>query len=152
MTFEDKLRKMNLPADTQVVLKHSSGTDVVHVHDDYVDMALQETGIAEHIATLVTDPTFKNEVIDELRESDYLEEYPRDYSGFDTFVADVLTENFYDMEFIEHHTEMYDYKRGYLTLEANVPTTVGDILSACSGIFYGWSVTVETDIGTVTVE
>ena len=55
------------------------------------------------------------------------------------------------MEFIERSTERYDYKRGFFNLEANVETTVGDVLSTSEFTFTGWSTTVNTSLGTLNI-
>ena len=56
------------------------------------------------------------------------------------------------MDFIERTTEQYDYKRGFFTLEANVKTTVGDVLSAPEYAFTGWSTEINTDLGVLKIE
>ena len=39
---------------------------------------------------------------------------------FEEYLADTITENFYDVELIEYSTEKYDHKRGFTTLTAEV--------------------------------
>ncbi len=113
---------------------------------------LEETNFAEGVASLVSYSGFKNDVIEELRNESFLDDYPRDYSGFEEYVGEVIKENFWDMDFIERYTERYDYKRGYFNLEAIVNTTLGDILSTPEYVFSGWTATVQTDLGPLKIE
>ena len=129
----------------------STGADVVHAWDGYVEQVLQESDLADTLAELIATPGFKNKAIESLRDADLLEEYPRDDSGFVEFVSEVITDNFWELDFVESSTERYDYKRGYCTLEASVDTTVGDVLQNPEYVFRGWSTTVDTDLGRLTL-
>jgi hypothetical protein len=152
MSFHTKLKAAGLNEDKQITLTYSDGADVVHAWDGYEQEVLTDTGFAEVVAGLITTSGFKNDVLDSLRDAEYLDDYPRDFSGFNDFVSDVIKENFWEMDFIERTTEQYDYKRGFFTLEANVGTTVGDILAAPEYAFTGWSAEVNTDLGTLKIE
>ena len=152
MSLQDKLKEISLNKEDAITLTYETGGDVVHAWDGYEEEVLRDTGLAESIAMLVTNNDFKNDVINDLRDGELLEEYPRDGSGFETYVSEVITENFWEMDFIERSTERYDYKRGYCTLEANVGTTVGNVLSAPEHLFGGWKATVNTKLGMLTLE
>lgn len=152
MSFHSKLKTAGLSEDKQITLTYSDGADVVHVWDGYEQEVLTDTGFAEVVAGLVTTSGFKNDVLESLRDAEYLDDYPRDFSGFNDYVSDVIKENFWEMDFIERTTEQYDYKRGFFTLEANVNTTVGDVLAAPEYAFTGWSAEVNTDLGTLKIE
>lgn len=152
MNFHQKLKASGLDAEKEITLTYTTGGDVVHAWDGYEEEVLQETGFAGTVAELVAAPGFKNDVIEDLRLNDYLEEYPRDHSGFQDFVSEVIADNFFEMDFIERSTERYDYKRGFFNLEANVKTTVGSVLSAPEYVFTGWSTTVQTDLGVLKLE
>ena len=152
MSLQDKLKEIDLNENDTITLTYETGDDVVHAWDGYEEEVLQASGLTDTIAMLVTNHEFKNDVINELRDGDLLEDYPRDGSGFETYVSEVITENFWEMDFIERSTERYDYKRGYCTLEANVGTTVGNVLSAPSYLFGGWKATVDTKLGRLTLE
>jgi len=151
MSFHEKLKAAGLKDQDKIVLKYKSGGDVVHAWDGYEEEVLQETGFADIVAELVAQPGFKNSVIQEMRDGDFLEDYERDFSGFQDFVSEVITENFWDMDFIERSTERYDYKRGFFNLEASVATTVGDVLSIHESAFVGWSTTVNTKLGALSI-
>jgi hypothetical protein len=152
MSLQEKLKEANLNDEDSITLVYETGDDVVHAWDGYEEEVLQSSGLSDTVAALVTNTGFKNDVIKDLRDGDYLEGYPRDGSGFNSYVSEVITENFWDMEFIERSTERYDYKRGYCTLEANVGTTVGSVLSAPQDLFGGWKATVNTKLGSLTIE
>jgi len=152
MSFHQKLKAAGLSNDKNITLTYTTGGDVVHAWDGYEEEVLRDTGFADTVAGLVATTGFLNSVIQDLRDGDYLEEYPRDYSGFQEFVSDVIAENFWDMGFIERSTERYDYKRGFFNLEASVKTTVGDVLSTPEYVFNGWSTSVRTDLGVLNIE
>jgi len=151
MSFHNKLKSSGLSSTDKITLTYQTGGDVVHAWDGYEEEVLHETGFANTVAELVSTSGFKNSVIQDMRDNDYLDDYPRDHSGFQEFVSEVITENFWDMEFIERSTERYDYKRGFFNLEANVETTVGDVLSTPEYAFTGWSTTVNTSLGTLNI-
>ena len=151
MNFKEKLRKTDLPSETSIVLTYSDGTDVVHSYDEYEHDAFQETGMSSAISELITDNSFRNNIIEDFRMSGYLDEYNRGDFSFEEYVSDVITENLYELDFIDRTTERYDYKRGFTTFEANVSTTVGDVLSSHSS-FVGWSTSVTTPNGRLTIE
>ena len=153
MNLQEKLKQANLDKDHPVTLICKDGEDVIHVWEDYQEEVLASTGIATTLAELITDPSFKgNEVLEEMRDHDLLELYPRDNSGFSDYVADVITENFFEFDWIDRSTEQYDYKRGFLTLEARVNTTVGKVLAADQHTIAGWKVNTVTDLGHMTIE
>jgi hypothetical protein len=152
MNFHDKLKEVDVDKDQEIVLRFKDGADVVHAWDGYEEEVMQETDFASTVAELITASGFKNDVIDTLRDESYLEDYPRDHSGFEQFVGDVIKDNFWDMDFIERETERYDYKRGRFTLEAQVRTTIGSVLSTPAFYFSGWSARVPTRIGVVNIE
>ena len=139
MSLQNKLREANLSDDETVTLTYTAGADIIHARDGYVEDVLDNTG-------------FNNKAIDDLRGQDLLDGYERDGSGFESFVAEVLSENVYEVNFIDQTIEQYDYKRGFLTLAANVRTTVKDVLAAPENLFVGWSTNVETDIGTLRID
>jgi hypothetical protein len=86
-----------------------------------------------------------------MRGQDFLEDYGRDGSGFEYFVSEVINENFYELGFLDTTLEQYDYKRGFLTFEASVTTTVENIMTSPEDLFLGWSTTVSTSIGELTI-
>ena len=66
-------------------------------------------------------------------------------------IAEKLEENFYDQEFIEYSTERYDHKRGFTTLSADVKVSVKNLLFATPHLG-GWTASVQTDAGTLTLD
>ena len=153
MSVQNKLKEADLPGDTRVTLVFSDGEDVVHAWDGYEGQVVENTGIAKHLADLVTDPSFKdNDVISEMRDYELLEGYPRDDSGFAEYVEGVIKENLYDYDWINRSTKHYDYKRGFTTVEARVDTTVEEVLNADSHAVAGWDAEVETTLGYTTIK
>ena len=152
MTLKQKIASAQITSEEKIVLNYEDGAGVIHAYDDYVAGVMEKTGISQVVADLITNPLFKNEAIEDLRMNCYLEDYPRDHSGFANFVAGVISENVYDMDFLERHTERYDYKRGQLTIRASIVTTAGAILNAPEHLFIGWSATISTSLGSLKVE
>ena len=153
MSIQDKLRQSDLSAETKVNLIFEDGEDVIHAWDGYEDAVYESTGVAKQLAQLVTDPSFKdNDVLDEMRSYELLEDYPRDGSGFTDFVEEVIKETNSDYEWFEKWTENYDHKRGFMNVHAKVGTTVEQVLNASPDSVSGWKAEVTTDLGTTTVE
>ena len=153
MNIQNKLKEANLSGDTKATLVFSDGQDVIHAWDGYEESVVEDTGIAKQLAELVTDPSFKNnDVLDEMRSQHLLEDYPRDGSGFVSYVEGVIKDSFYEHEWIESSTEHYDHKRGFTTVEARVDTTVEEILSANPETVSGWGVEVETTLGNIMIK
>lgn len=85
-----------------------------------------------------------------LRDQDLLEDYERGSYDFENYLADTIKENFYDLELVDYSTEKYDHKRGFTTLTATVKVPVENFIEtdpAC----YGWTVSVQTTSGTLTL-
>ena len=155
MSGFNNLREMNLDPSTQVTLSYSDGIDVVHCHGTHVEEAIEQTDVVDRVAEVITTPgiQIKSEYggnpLEEMRDSNLLDDYPRDYSGFSEFVADAIRENFFELDCIEHSTEQYDYKRGFTTLSANFKTTVGYLLENKTShfTFADWEASVRTPAG-----
>mgnify|MGYP003627914412 CR=1 FL=1 len=152
MSLQGKLREAELADDTVLTLSYSTGGDVIHAHDGYMEDILNNTDFAQTVAEVITTSGFNNNVIDDMRAQDFLEGYERDGSGFESFVANIISENVYEFDFIDQSVEQYDYKRGFLTLEANVRAKVEDIMSAPESLFIGWSTDVDTNVGTLRID
>ena len=88
-------------------------------------------------------------MIETLRYDGYLDDYERD-STFEDYIADVLTENFYEQEFIDKSIERYDYKRGYCTLETTVQVPLSNFIEARPQVT-GWSIEVPTENGKLVI-
>lgn len=90
-------------------------------------------------------------MLQSLRDEGLLDDYERD-GTFEEYLATIITENFYDQEFVEHSTEKYDHKRGFTTLSVDVEASLGDLLEHATWISSNWSVSVKTDNGTLTLD
>jgi len=152
----NKLINLDLKDETIVTLTYSEGTDVFVHNETEVETALDETHVVNAFSDLITTPglkvktTYGHDVMDSLRDSYLLEDYPRDFSGFSEFVADVIRENFYDIDYIDYSVEKYDHKRGFCTLSADVKLTLSEILETRPPID-GWKASVKTANGTLTI-
>jgi hypothetical protein len=152
MNLHDKIKAAKLNRVGRVTLSYSAGADVVHAWDDYQSEVMSDAGIADAVAELITEPSFKNDILEDMRDLGALDEYPRDGSGFSNYVAQEIENNFWEYDWIEQNTERYDYKRGYHTITANIETTIGNILDAPGFLFTGWKAHIKNDTGTLVVE
>ena len=157
MSRFDKLREMNLDGGSKVVLSTEEGADIVHyTGEDYEGETIRETGIANSLANLVTNKHLaNNSLIEEMRNEGYLDDYERGSYEFESYVADVIANNWHDGDFLSVYTEHYDHKRGHTNVLAELEITLGELLSAdkeSSYVFSGWNIAVKTPIGILNVE
>jgi len=155
-TVTKRLQSLKLKPDTMVSLIYSEGADCFMHTEDQVETAIANTDVITRFAELITTPGLNvqtrwgSNIISEIRENGFLDEYERDYS-FTEYIENTITDNYYDMEFIESSTEAYDYKRGFCTLTADVVATVGEIIDSGADLS-GWEVSVSTENGTLTFD
>jgi len=155
MSVVNKLKSMNLPEDTVVTLTYEEGTDVFVHNETEVDDAMSNTSVISEFAALIAQSKldarnrWSGNVLEHLRAENYLDDYERGSCGFEEYLAETLTENFYDTELIDYSTEKYDHKRGFTTLTAQVDVPVSNFVDV-NPILSGWKVSVETEDGTLT--
>ena len=155
MSIIQKIKDLNLDEDTTVSLSYSEGVDVFVHNETEVETALSETDVVTTFADLVATPGIKAEtqyggnVLESLRSEGLLEDYARDFT-FSEYLAETITENFYDVDLIDYSTEKYDHKRGFTTLSADVKVSVKNLLLA-QPYLGGWTVSVPTEAGTLTL-
>jgi hypothetical protein len=157
MSRFDKLKEMNLSLGTKVVLSIEGGASIIHyTGEDYEGETVREIGIANSLANLVTSKHLvNNTAIEELRNAGYLDDYERGSYEFEEYVATAIAENWQELGLLEVDTKHHDHKRGYTSVRAEFETTFGQVLSADKESPYlisGWSVDIETPIGTLSVE
>ena len=151
MSIYKKLQSLNLTEDSMISLRYSEGADVFVHNETEVETAMSETDVINRFSELIATPGLRaqtrwgEDIIGELRSSGFLEEYERDYT-FSDFISETISENFYDLEFIEHSTERYDHKRGFTTLTAEVQVPVKNLIEE-SPFISGWNISVETNDG-----
>tara|TARA_Y100000592_G_scaffold11561_1_gene16324 strand:+ start:1478 stop:1948 length:471 start_codon:yes stop_codon:yes gene_type:complete len=155
MSILENLKNLNLDSDAVVSLSYSEGTDVFVHNETEVETALSETDVVNSFAELVSTPglnvstQYGGSVLESLREEGLLDDYGRDYT-FSEYLAETITDNFYDVDLIDYTTEKYDHKRGFCTLSADVNVTMGNVLES-SPCLVGWKASVETDNGTLVI-
>tara|TARA_Y100001972_G_C7616955_1_gene309397 strand:- start:221 stop:697 length:477 start_codon:yes stop_codon:yes gene_type:complete len=157
MTFTKKLQSLNLPEDSLVTLTYEDGTDVFHYNESEIDTAISETTVISEFVSLISNSRLKashrwcGNVLEHLRDNHYLEDYERGSYEFEEYLADTITENFYDVDLIEYSTEKYDHKRGFTTLTAEVQIPMAILLKE-KPFLAGWKLSVETENGTLTFD
>ena len=157
MTTITKLKSLKLPEDAMLTLTYEEGADVFHYTGNEVEDAISETSVIQEFASLISNSkldarnTWCGNILEHLRNEQWLDDYERGSGNFDEYIAEVLTDNFYDTDMIEHSTEKYDHKRGFTTLTAQVEVPVSNYLEVVPFIT-GWTISVETELGTVTID
>tara|TARA_Y200000002_G_C22612527_1_gene634499 strand:+ start:279 stop:806 length:528 start_codon:yes stop_codon:yes gene_type:complete len=157
MSVLKRLQSLKLSDDAMITLTREEGTDVFVHNETEVEDAMNETSVIYDFASLIADTKldarnrWNGNIIEHLRENDFLDDYERGSFAFEDFLAETLTENFYDTELIEYSTEKYDHKRGFTTLTAQVEIPYANFMEV--GPFVsGWTVSVETENGTLSFD
>jgi len=156
MTTAENIKSLNLPNETKVHLEYSEGSDVFVHNETEVETAIESTEVVNEYVDMILSKELNLTTrwgecpMSHLRDQGLLEDYDRD-GWFGDYLAQTITDNFYDAEVIEYSTEKYDHKRGFTTLTAELYTTVGDVISS-NVDFSGWKVTVETKAGDLTLK
>ena len=156
MSIIKKLQSLNLEPETMVTLAYSEGVDVFVHNETEVETAIAETDVISTFSELIATPKlrvstrFGGNVLERLREDNLLDDYNRD-GDFGTYLSDVISDNFYDIDFIEYSTEKYDHKRGFCTLSTEVQIPASEIISL-NPFLSGWNISVQTENGTLTLD
>ena len=150
MSISKRLKSLNLPIDTIATLTFSEGVDVFHFNETEIETALQETSVVNEYASLISQTNlnvsnpWSGNVLQHLRDGDFLEDYVRGSGDFSGYLEETINENFYDIELIDYSTEKYDHKRGFTTLTAQVHVPVSDLIENDPDLS-GWNISVSTD-------
>lgn len=156
MSIINKLTALNLPSDAVVSLSYSEGTDVFVHNETEIETALESTDVVTMVSELVATPgllvrtSYGSNVLSHFRDLDLLEEYSRD-GTFSDYLAEMINDNFYDVEVIESSIEKYDHKRGYCSLTASFEVDLQNLLET-QPFISGWTIQVKTPAGTLTLD
>ena len=156
MSIAKKLQSLNLDDDAMITLIFEEGTDVFVHNETEVEDAMSNTSVIDEFASLISQSKldarnpWSGNILEHLRNEDYLEDYTRN-GEFQEYLAETLTENFYDTELIEYSTEKYDHKRGFTTLTAKVEVPFSNFVDV-NPFVSGWTVSVETENGTLSFD
>tara|TARA_Y100000593_G_scaffold92053_1_gene182523 strand:- start:107 stop:583 length:477 start_codon:yes stop_codon:yes gene_type:complete len=154
MSIKKRLQSLNLEDGAFVTLTYSEGADVFHFNESEVEDAMNETSVVNEFAALIAHRKLDarnrwcGNVLEHLRDQNFLDDYERGQFQFEEYLAETLSENFYDTDLIEYSTEKYDHKRGFTTLTATVDIPVSNFIEV-DPFVAGWKVSVETDNGTL---
>ena len=148
MSRIQKLKEANLNPKTTVRLKYEDGLDVVHSNDDYIENVIKSTYITSHLADLVLNPLLgNNQVLAEMREQGLLDSYERGSFHFESFVEEVVDQNWRDYDWIEASTEAFDHKRGFTTVSTTIETTSEAVTQMADFELVGWKIEVDHPLG-----
>tara|TARA_B100000989_G_scaffold17167_1_gene11328 strand:+ start:6624 stop:7100 length:477 start_codon:yes stop_codon:yes gene_type:complete len=157
MSIIDKIKKLKLEDDALLTLTFEEGTDVFVHNETEVEDAINETDVISRFASLIAETkldarnNWYGNILQHFRDQDWLDDYERGTFGFEDFLSEFLTDNFYDHEMIEYSTEKYDYKRGFTTLTAQVQVPVANFIEV-DPVVSGWTVSIKTEDGTLTFD
>ncbi len=157
MTVVERLQSLKLSEGAMVTLTYEEGADVFVHNETEVEDAINETSVINEFASLIAHSKldarnrWSGNVIEHLRNEDYLEDYQRGTYGFEEYLAETLSENFYDTDLIEYSTQKYDHKRGFTTLTAQVEVPYANFIEV-NPYIGGWKVSVETESGTLSFD
>jgi len=157
MSFIKRLQTLNLNSDALVTLTYTEGADVFHFNETEIETAISETSVINEFASLIANSRlnashqWSGNILEHLRDNQYLDDYERGTYAFEDYLSETIAENFYDVDLVEYSTEKYDHKRGFTTLTAQVQIPVSNLIQE-SPFLSGWTVSVETDNGTLTFD
>ena len=128
MSFYKRIQALGLDDETNVNLVLEEGCDVHHYTDDYLSTAMAITGIAHTLAEPITEgPLYEagSDILQEMRDEGLLDEYERGDECFTDFVAEVISDSFYEYDWIEQSTQRFDHKRGWTDLSMELSAPLG---------------------------
>jgi len=157
MSIAKRLRSLKVPPDTMVALIYSDGADCFMHTEDQVETAISNTDVLEKFSSLIAtsgihaQTKWGSDVLEVFRENNLLDDYERGTHMFEEHVFEALSENYYDLDLVEHSTEAYDYKRGFCTLRAEVLIPAVELIN--TGVYLGgWTASLATDSGTLSFD
>ena len=154
MSLYKKIKSLGVEDDTTVTFSYEDGCDVFHFNETHIETAMSQTGFATTLAEAVAEGILYkngNEILDEMREEELLDEYERGDESFVEFVAEVIEENHWNYCWFEHSTEKYDHKRGYTELSAECAVPLPELKEELYPL-PGWKASVQTPNGYLTVD
>ena len=154
MSLYKKIRSLGVKDEGSVTFTLEEGADVLHYTENEVETAMGETGFAYTLAEAITQGVLYNngnQILEEMRAEELLEEYDRGDESFTDFVAEVISEEHWNYSWFEHSTEKYDHKRGHTELSAEFNVPLGSLKDVISPL-PGWEVSVQTPNGNLTLE
>jgi len=153
MSRIQKLKIANIEDDTTIRLTFRDGGSVIHCHDNFEEGIIAGTSITNYLSEMIINPALgNNHIIQEMRSEGLLEDYERGSDEFEEYVAEVISENWRDYDWIETSTERYDYKRGHTEVIAVVETTAKNIFEMADFELAGWDIAVDHPLGVLEIE
>ena len=147
MSRIQKIKFSEIPNDTPLSLKYVDSISVNHIEDSYEDKAIEECSFARILAEMTINPLLgNNHVLSVLRENNLLDGYERGSYEFEDYVSNVIENRWRDYDLIETTTEKTDNKRGFVTLQTKVKTTVESVLKLADFELMGWEIEVNHPI------
>jgi len=158
--IRERLQQLNIADDDYVYLNYEDTTEVWHISDDYIEVALNETDTARMLAALLATPhvtvysRYEEDVLDAMRDEGLLDDYDRE-AWFEAYLAQTLQTHAYEYDLLTISTELHDHKRGTCEIAANVKVKAGDLYELGAGadsFVSGFEVVVQTENGLLTLE
>tara|TARA_R110002126_G_scaffold131736_1_gene275640 strand:- start:32 stop:499 length:468 start_codon:yes stop_codon:yes gene_type:complete len=154
MSLYKKIKALGVEDDVPVTFEWEEGCDVLHYNETHVETAMQNTGAAYILAEAITEGVFYekgNEILEEMRTEGLLDSYERGDENFTDFVSEVITEEFWNFDWLENATERYDHKRGWTDISMELSIPLGDLKDQ-DFVLSNWTPKVQTPNGYLTVK
>ena len=121
--------------------------------EELLNMEVEDSGIAEELAILATDPALTSSGLSQqAREAGLLNGYSRGDYEFAEYVADVIEQNWRKFGWIEYDVKARNRSRSYLEMRANVRMTAQQYKKINPYNLVGWLVSYEAEDGPVVDE
>jgi len=151
----EKIKNLNLDPNTPIKLKLSNNRQVFHYTGDYTDEVYKDTNFLYDLSYVVSFEYIRkyNSIINEMRQNNLLDDYERGSFSFDDYIYNLLAENRWD--YVQENLEQWDYKRGKLTLEAELEVPAHLLLKALESFMSldsNWSIFIKTENGILELE
>tara|TARA_R110000744_G_scaffold100796_1_gene194445 strand:+ start:2722 stop:3204 length:483 start_codon:yes stop_codon:yes gene_type:complete len=155
----DVLREHEINQDDYIYLSYENGIDTFHYEGRDIETALHQTDVADVMAEALATKGIKiydewdYEILDVMRKEGLLTEYQNDFT-FEQYLSDVLRIHSQEYEFLTAETRIYDHKRGYTTVQANIKVKAGEFMSLQDPEYFvnGWNISVQTGNGKLQVK
>jgi len=157
MSIAKRLKSLKVSPDTMVALTYSDGADCFMHTEDQIETAISNTDVLEKFSNLIAtsgihaQTKWGSDVLDVFRENNLLNDYERGSHLFEDHIFEALSENYYDLDLVEHTTEAFDHKRGFCTLSAEVLIPAIELINT-DVYLGGWTASLATDAGTLSFD
>jgi len=143
MSRIQKLKIAEIPESAIVVLRYIDGSNVNRDHD-YENDVIESTYIANHLSEMVINPCLENNnILKEMRDCGLLDDYEKGTFEFESYVAEVIKDNWRKYGWIDADLTKHGYKKGYAKVSASLTTTASSIYQMADFELSGWEIIIK---------